>query len=416
MKQHEVVSLMKRKKIDVCCLLKTKLSSSRVGLMHIFRLKSWKYISNSEVASTTRIILFWNRSTVNVVLFNFSAQVVHVLITCLESNYSFTASFVYGFNTISLRRSLWDDLRRWSPNTPWLVLGDFNSMLSQEDKHKGAPSKIDRVMVNTHWSTLQQQAHVHFDNPGAFSDHSPSSIQIGSRQACRNRNFKFFNMWADHPQFLELIEQCWNTPVYGSYMFTLCRKLKLLKRPLKELNKLHYSHISQRVTRAEEELDSLQSLLNQDCDNIHLQSQVKHLRSQLVHLKSAKLSYYWQKLKFTFLKEADKGTRFFHALLSQKHRRNHIPAIQVPSSTYSSSVDEVGDEFVRYFKNLLGSTKQTNPINEEVIQCGPCIDTASHDLLLGPVTDDLIQQTLFNIGNEKAIGPDGFSSLFFKKA
>nr|TKR90691.1 hypothetical protein D5086_0000230960 [Populus alba] len=201
-------------------------------------------------------------------------------------------------------------------------------------------SKIDRVMVNTHWSTLQQQAQVHFDNPGAFSDHSPSSIQIGSRQPCRNRNFNFFNMWADHPHFLELIEQCWNTPVYGSYMFTLCRKLKLLKRPLKELNKLHYSHISQRVTRAEEELDSLQSLLHQDCDNIHLQSQVKHLRSQLVHLKSAEQSYYGQKLKFTFLKEADKGTRFFHALLSQKHRRNHIPAIQVPSGTYSSSVDE----------------------------------------------------------------------------
>nr|TKS05769.1 hypothetical protein D5086_0000129850 [Populus alba] len=404
LKQHEAVSLMKRKKIDVYCFVETKLASSRVGLMHNFRLKSW----------------------------------------------NFTASFVYGFNTISLRRSLWDDLRRWSPNTPWLVLADFNSVLSQEDKHSGAPvtsyeitdfreccsdlglaylnstgclytwsnghvwSKIDRVMVNTHWSTLQQQAQVHFDNPGAFSDHSPSYIQIGSRQPCRNRNFKFFNMWADHPQFLELIEQCWNTPVYGSYMFTLCRKLKLLKRPLKELNKLHYSHISQRVTRAEEELDS--PFLHQDCDNIHLQSQVKHFRSQLVYLKSAEQSYYGQKLKFTFLKEADKGTRFFHAMLSQKHRRNHIPAIQVPSGTYSSSVDEVGDEFVRYFTNLLGSTKQTDPINEDVIQCGPCIDTASHDQLLGPVTDDLIQQTPFSIGNEKAPGPDGFSSLFFKKA
>jgi hypothetical protein len=33
LKQLEVVSLMKRKKIDVCCLLETKLSSSRIGLM-----------------------------------------------------------------------------------------------------------------------------------------------------------------------------------------------------------------------------------------------------------------------------------------------------------------------------------------------------------------------------------------------
>ena len=188
-----------------------------------------------------------------------------------------------------------------------------------------------------------------------------------------------------------------------------------VEKALKNLNKLHYSHISQRVTRAEEELASLQSLLHQDRDNIHLLSQDKHLRSQLLHLKSAEQSYYGQKLKFTFLKEADKGTRFFHALLSQKHRRNHIPAIQVPSGMYTSSVDEV-HEFVRYYRSLLGSTKQTIPINEDVIHCGPCLDAASHDFLLGPVTDDLIQQTLFSIGNEKAPGPDGYSSLFFKKA
>jgi hypothetical protein len=135
-----------------------------------------------------------------------------------------------------------------------------------------------------------------------------------------------------------------------------------------------------------------------------------------LNLKLAEQRYYGQKLKFTFLKEADKDTHFFHVLLSQKHRRNHIPAIQVPSGMFTSSVDEVGHEFVRYYRNLLGSTKQTIPINEDVIHCGPCLDATSHDFLLGQVTNDLIQHTLFSIGNEKALGPDGYSSLFFKKA
>jgi hypothetical protein len=93
-------------------------------------------------------------------------------------------------------------------------------------------------------------------------------------------------------------------------------------------------------------LDSLQSLLHQDRDNIHIQTQDKHLRSQLLNLNSAEQSYYGQKLKFIFLKEANKGTCFFHALLSQKHRRNHILAIQVPFGMFTSSVDEVGHEFV----------------------------------------------------------------------
>jgi hypothetical protein len=83
---------------------------------------------------------------------------------------------------------------------------------------------------------------------------------------------------------------------------------------------------------------------------------------------------------------------------------------------FTSSVDEVGHKFVRYYRNLLGSTKKTIPINEDVIHCGPCLDAASHYFLLGQVTNDLIQQTLFSIGNEKAPGADGYLSLFFKKA
>jgi hypothetical protein len=43
-------------------------------------------------------------------------------------------------------------------------------------------------------------------------------------------------------------------------MFILCRKLKLLKRPLEDLNKLHFSHIFERVSRAEAELENFRQL------------------------------------------------------------------------------------------------------------------------------------------------------------
>jgi hypothetical protein len=75
-----------------------------------------------------------------------SDQELHVIIHCLIHHFSFAATFMYGFNTITARRALWDDLRRWSPNSPWLVLGDFNSMLSQEDKYNGAPVSSYEVL------------------------------------------------------------------------------------------------------------------------------------------------------------------------------------------------------------------------------------------------------------------------------
>jgi exonuclease III len=212
LKQHEVYSLMKSKKLDVCGLLETKLSLAKVACMHKLRLKTWQFVSNAEAAAYAHIVVFWNPETVKVEMLHFSAQGIHVLVTSLVQQFCFTATFIYGFNTISARRTLWADLRRWSVDSPWLLLGDFNSILSQEDKHNGEPvstyeisdfreccsdlgiadlnstgshftwtngtvwTKIDRVMVNTHWYSMQQMAHVHFGTPGAFSDHYPSTV------------------------------------------------------------------------------------------------------------------------------------------------------------------------------------------------------------------------------------------------
>ena len=106
LKQHEVVNLMRKHKLDVCCFLETKLVSSKVSSMRQFRLNNWKVLSNAAAASTTRIVVFWNPRTVNIELLGFSAQGLHVLISNLVHQFKFYASFVYGFNTIIARRAL----------------------------------------------------------------------------------------------------------------------------------------------------------------------------------------------------------------------------------------------------------------------------------------------------------------------
>jgi hypothetical protein len=121
---------MKKNKLDVCSLVETKLASSAVSFMHRLRLRNWKFLSNVVASNTARILVFWNPATVKLELIDLSAQGLHVTITCLVTHCSFTTTFVYGFNTIIARRALWEDLQRWNPNSPWLILGDFNSILS----------------------------------------------------------------------------------------------------------------------------------------------------------------------------------------------------------------------------------------------------------------------------------------------
>jgi len=210
-------------------------------------------------------------------------------------------------------------------------------------------SKLDRVLTNPYWSSLHHLIHVHFDPPGAFTDHSPAKVSL-DHPVQGKRNFKFFNMWTSHDQFLDVVSTHWSSDLYGTPMYLLCRRLKILKRPLKELNRLHFSHISEHVSRLETELATHQLSLHHDRDNHHLLDQEKLLRSKLSQLKFVEKQFFSQKIKCNFLKESDRGTKFFHELMNHNHRRNFIPAIMTGHGRQSSSLEEVGGVFVNYFQ------------------------------------------------------------------
>lgn len=67
-------------------------------------------------------------------------QVIHSFITCKVSSLSFHVSFVYGFRSIVSRRPLWNNLMETTElhSTPWLLVGDFNSLLRIDEKWFGA--------------------------------------------------------------------------------------------------------------------------------------------------------------------------------------------------------------------------------------------------------------------------------------
>ncbi|KAM3395140.1 hypothetical protein P3S68_004145 [Capsicum galapagoense] len=102
---------------------------------------------------------------------------------------------------MELRRTLWDELEHMAPgvNQPWLITGDFNSLLSPEDRQAGAPvtpadtqeftdcvrnhgtdrtsSKIDRAFGNSEW--LMYWGHISTEYGCPFiSGHCPMIIPI----------------------------------------------------------------------------------------------------------------------------------------------------------------------------------------------------------------------------------------------
>ncbi|GFY96156.1 hypothetical protein Acr_11g0004620 [Actinidia rufa] len=105
------------------------------------------------------------------------------------------------------------------------------------------------------------------------------------------RPFKFFNMWTKYEDFLNVVDSSWSMQVEGTAMFKLCRKLKVLKGPLKALNKMHFSHISARAAAAEEDLLQVQQQLHDNPTDSSLQIRVASLKKQSFRLAEANRSF-----------------------------------------------------------------------------------------------------------------------------
>ena len=93
-------------------------------------------------------------------------------------------------------------------------------------------------------------------NPGLF-DHCPLIVNLNDTlRSCPKKlfPFKFFNFWADHPAFLDLVEDAWRLEVYGTPMYRLTRKLKCVKARLKAFNFHEFANIREKVVEAREAL------------------------------------------------------------------------------------------------------------------------------------------------------------------
>ncbi|KAL2252275.1 UNVERIFIED_CONTAM: hypothetical protein Sindi_0022200 [Sesamum indicum] len=314
-----------------------------------------------------------------------------------------------------------------APSMPWLIMGDFNYVKSPEEKQLGvAPTlyelkdfvnycvalglldipttgcyytwysnnesnpvwcKLDLVLYNNEWLQASLYCSAHFNPPGCLSDHSPATV-----------------------------EARWNLSMEGTPQFSLCRRLKALKGALKAFNQQHYSHISTRAKEAEQALQDAQSQLESNLGDVALRDSLGDLRRNAVFLAEAKRHFFYQKAKIHFLKERDRNTKFFHDIVKRNVTRNSIGAVTRADGTVITAAEDIAQEFVDYYKSLLGTEAHTLPVDNGVFEWGPILFPEHTAELCLAVTPLEVKDAIFHISDNKAPGPDGYPSCFFNKA
>ncbi|GKC83476.1 RNA-directed DNA polymerase, eukaryota, reverse transcriptase zinc-binding domain protein [Tanacetum coccineum] len=100
--------------------------------------------------------------------------------------------------------------------------------------------------------------------------------------------------------------------------------------------------------------------------------------------------------------------------LARKHK-NRVATICNEEETMFEG-EKVPEQFVAHFKKFLGCSAPVQPLDTSNLQVRSIVSNEDACDMIGPVSNEEIKEALFGIEDNKAPGPDGYTSKFFKKA
>ncbi|CAH9093976.1 unnamed protein product, partial [Cuscuta europaea] len=452
-KQSLIFNFIRAHNVHMCCLLETKMSTSNFEKLKENRWPLWSSITNFDTIDGGRMALMWNTNYVDIDVLEIDKQHIHCKCVCKTTQLNFMVTFVYALYSVGVRRTLWDHVTNLGStiSSPWLVMGDFNCVSSPSERIGPTPpsayylqdlvdfklnanlvdtpstgefftwnrgslwAKLDRVLMNSFWNTNGITCKTHFHDMEVECDHVAPLVTFGHNPPLGSKPFKFFNMWLKHESFPSILHENWFMYVMGNAQFWLVKKLQALKKPLKELNKNAFDHISSKVKDSKKEFKRLHSLLLLSPLDDTLKNDVQVAKKRVLFLKMAEDAFYRQKAKAIHLIQGDRCTKYFHSIVKKRAAKNSITALKLANGELTTSMDQVAKEFENFYVNLFGTPVSCPPIEPSIITSGTCLGTDQALGLISPVLDIEIKNAMFDIGDDKAPGPDGFTSAFFKE-
>ena len=93
--------------------------------------------------------MLWKSNAVEITQLAKTKQEIHVVVKVRALNSSWLLSSIYANPRLEERKLLWKNLATIAPmhKLPWLMLGDFNELLSSGDKLGGNPINPRRVQM-----------------------------------------------------------------------------------------------------------------------------------------------------------------------------------------------------------------------------------------------------------------------------
>ncbi|XP_071933165.1 uncharacterized protein [Coffea arabica] len=321
-------------------------------------------------------------------------------------------SYVHAKCTAHERESLWAQLLRDKPETRlWVLVGDFNVIVSAEEKRGGLPFKqsegvelsqfmsltevgdagfsgskytwcnnrqgmarvwkmLDRLLLNSAAMKLKNTVVVQHLGRDP-SDHAPLLLSTVTRLNGKPVPFRFLNVWVAKSGFLDVVKESWSTVFTGSPFTVLLGKLQRVKQALRQCN---------------------------------LQEARARLRNALV----VEEEFWRQKAHVKWLCDGDRNTRFFQAVVTERRRKSVIHRIRKSDGVWVDDESSICNEAVNFFQTLF--TEDGGMTSSDMLEVIPRLLTET-DNGMAPSLQE-VKDVIFSMGGKSAAGPNGFTSRF----
>ncbi|KAL3634942.1 hypothetical protein CASFOL_021996 [Castilleja foliolosa] len=345
--------ILKESRADVVflCEVKTSFSWQIENALNTFSLKNHSFVP--PIGSAGGVILAWKD---DIILSANVLQQSHIHCTITHPSkkiWKFTAAYV---PCNHMKKALfWDSMSNLNnqDDLPWLIMGDMNAIVSQEEKIGGLPfssssshhlsndlnnlglidlgfvgypftwdnkrvginniqQRLDRGVGSSDWITLFPQAEIHHLTP-ISSDHAPILL-ITAPDEKIPIPFKFENMWTDDPSCYDTVHSSWKKKAFGSPSYRLITKIKQVKSDLKLWNHSHFGNCHSMTTELKNQLNCIQAKAKTD---INVATEKKIQMELDTWLQRAEI-FWRQKAKDRWLKEGEANTSDMVCRISKK--------------------------------------------------------------------------------------------------
>uniref|UniRef100_A0A803Q8P9 Reverse transcriptase domain-containing protein n=1 Tax=Cannabis sativa TaxID=3483 RepID=A0A803Q8P9_CANSA len=398
---------------------------TKLGINPITRLRQSLHYPNGikspRVGLSGGLMLLWT-DDVDVNLLNFGTTFFDCYMM-FKGSPSFHFTGFYGAPDTTNRSAAWTLLKRFgdvAPLQPWLAIGDFNEILSNNDKLGGGLRResqmeafraildkcslhevpyigdhftwiknrtaldtikewLDWCFINNHWEshfhmpTVEHLDFYHSDHCAIIT--SFSSFTSADHPVKSKSRFRFEKLWLADPESSDIISKSW-------------------------LNSLPTNLIASVVHNLDfKQLDDLQNA-----------------EAILEDLLEQEEVYWQQRSRVNCLASGDRNTKFFHAKASSRKSNNKIKFLYNALGQKVHSPPDIAAVVHEYFAEIFSASNIESEALASTLACIPTMVGADlNESLVKPFTSEEVYAALQAMGPDKSPGIDDMCAMFYQK-